>query len=534
MPSPPPWDATNRFRFRGTCVGRASHEEVEHFLAEHQDAIPSYVWDHSYEGRNISRVDLGEGPHEVAIWTQMHGDEPTHTLVMLELLHTMAHDPPDWAQTILQRCRISVLLMLNPDGATRWTRRNAQDIDINRDARQLATPEGRALRRMIDQGNFEFALNLHNQNPRRTITPGKSAACSLLVPPADEQNTISPTVARAQQWASYVANSAAAVGAGMISRYDADYMPRCFGEWVQSQAISTLLVEAGGFAGKDIDWLLSFHYGILAHALWSIAASAFDRMTGEDYSSLPRNHEEQNFDFVIRNASTMERLATIDIGINLLETAEGLATVGTLAEIGDIGKPGLHQTLAADDLRIAVGNVALVNQQGMQKLDLDQCHRLVRMGVTSVLLSTPLDDLANLERLQARWRTADRRLNVGLLGQIPRSMDATEVSQMVHKAWQLGFLGLLASDETSHLTMTSRLPTICVARIPGHDFEIIDDFHIRSRHFVGRDQVADLIMTDADGNVRHVVLNGKLVFSEGVWLSHDGGLFVDNGQQAID
>ena len=64
--------------------------------------------------------------------------------------------------------------MLNPDGAERFQRRNAQSIDINRDALRLQTPEGRALKTLRDGLNPRIGFNLHNQSWRTSIgTPAK-------------------------------------------------------------------------------------------------------------------------------------------------------------------------------------------------------------------------------------------------------------------------------------------------------------------------------------------------------------------------
>ncbi len=37
----------------------------------------------SIEGRPIYLATIGTGPRRVLLWSQMHGDEPTHTAVLL-------------------------------------------------------------------------------------------------------------------------------------------------------------------------------------------------------------------------------------------------------------------------------------------------------------------------------------------------------------------------------------------------------------------------------------------------------------------
>jgi murein tripeptide amidase MpaA len=40
----------------------------------------------SVEGRSITHVALGRGRFRVLLWSQMHGDEPTATVALLDLL----------------------------------------------------------------------------------------------------------------------------------------------------------------------------------------------------------------------------------------------------------------------------------------------------------------------------------------------------------------------------------------------------------------------------------------------------------------
>ena len=67
--------------------------------------------------------------------------------------------------------------MLNPDGAQRYTRRNAQGIDINRDALHLQTPEGRAPEGAARSRSSRcLGFNLHNQNGQTSAgSPPKPA-----------------------------------------------------------------------------------------------------------------------------------------------------------------------------------------------------------------------------------------------------------------------------------------------------------------------------------------------------------------------
>ena len=108
----------------------------------------------SIEGRSINHVRVGTGQIRVLLWSQMHGDEPTATSALFDLFeYIRRHRKDPIVARLLSRLTLHVVPMLNPDGAERFQRRNAQSIDINRDALRLQTPEGRALKSLRDRLN---------------------------------------------------------------------------------------------------------------------------------------------------------------------------------------------------------------------------------------------------------------------------------------------------------------------------------------------------------------------------------------------
>jgi murein tripeptide amidase MpaA len=82
----------------------------------------------------------------------MHGDEPTATAALFDVFEYLRrHRDEPIVRRILSQLTLHVVPMLNPDGAERFQRRNAQSIDVNRDALRLQTPEGRALKQLRDR-----------------------------------------------------------------------------------------------------------------------------------------------------------------------------------------------------------------------------------------------------------------------------------------------------------------------------------------------------------------------------------------------
>src|SRR5690606_10209385 len=101
--------------------------------------------------RSIQMLKAGKGSTGVLLWSQMHGDEPTATMAIFDILNFLEarNDGLDALRNrILEKTTLYFLPMLNPDGAEKYERRNAQGIDLNRDAAYLQAPESNILKNL--------------------------------------------------------------------------------------------------------------------------------------------------------------------------------------------------------------------------------------------------------------------------------------------------------------------------------------------------------------------------------------------------
>ena len=191
------------YRVEGLDERRFTHEEYWGSLAEalRSDRIRVTGLGESVEGRAINAVTAGSGPTTVLLWSQMHGNESAATMSLADIIHWFASAPESdtLRASLAERLTIVMVPMLNPDGAERFIRENAVGIDINRDARRTATPEGRILKSVRDSLLADFGFNLHDQDPRYTAgTSGNMTAIALLAPATEETRGFNKTRSRAR------------------------------------------------------------------------------------------------------------------------------------------------------------------------------------------------------------------------------------------------------------------------------------------------------------------------------------------------
>src|SRR5690349_13637260 len=69
----------------------------------------------SFQNREIYQAEFGKGPMKVFMWSQMHGDEPTATSGLIDVLTFLQNNRAlSWVKKIEDTMTLHVVPMLNP------------------------------------------------------------------------------------------------------------------------------------------------------------------------------------------------------------------------------------------------------------------------------------------------------------------------------------------------------------------------------------------------------------------------------------
>jgi hypothetical protein len=339
------------------------HTEVERRLAALSAADPRFMLERagaSLEGRSINLVTIGTGPFRVLLWSQMHGDEPTATAALFDVFeYFQRHRTDPVVQRMLSSLTLYVVPMLNPDGAERFQRRNAQGIDINRDALGLQTPEGRVLKAVRDRFNPRVGFNLHNQGWSTSVgDPPKPASISLLSVAFDKPRSENAGRRLTKKLSAVIRDAIEPFASGQIGRYDDEFEVRAFGDNVTLWGTPVVLIETGPFPSSEPDpALVRLNFIAILSALDALATGSVERADPKRYESLPMN-ESKMFYVLVQQATVMSGTGvpafTADIGIaanRRVRTVEGRRQIQIQASINDLGDLRTHGGLRTIDGR---------------------------------------------------------------------------------------------------------------------------------------------------------------------------------------
>lgn len=374
---------------------RFRHRDIVPLIEElaQQPLFDVQVAGHSVQGRSIYLIKAGTGKTKVLLWSQMHGDEPTATMALFDLLRFLsATDELDAVRKhMLSELTLYVVPMLNPDGAEMYTRRNALGIDMNRDALRLQSPESQLLKQLRDELEPAFGFNLHDQS--RYYTAGYTAlpaTISFLAPAYDYTRNINPVRERAMRTIAGMDHVLQQFIPGQVAKFNDEHEPRAFGDNIQKWGTSVILVESGGQHGDpEKQHIRQLNFTAILSGLYLITDENYKAVSLEDYHRIPEN-QRHLFDLVLRHVTYTEnnRDTLLDIGINRLEVDApnhlGFYHSSAVEEMGDMSVFHGYEELDATGLTLMPGKVYEAPIDSLDELTTDFAAQLLRQGYTTV------------------------------------------------------------------------------------------------------------------------------------------------------
>ncbi|HLV23503.1 MAG TPA: M14 family zinc carboxypeptidase [Moheibacter sp.] len=294
----------------------------------------------SFLGNDIYGLKIGTGKTKIMAWSQMHGNETTGTRCMLDVFSFLNLNN-EWTEKLLKSVSFYFIPMLNPDGSTLYTRRNAAGIDLNRDFLQEASPEIKVLKSFVNKIKPDFLFNLHDQ---RTIFnvggTNKPATLSFLAPSPDISRTETEPRIKAMTVINHIYKGLNEIIPGYLARFTDEFYSTSTGDNFMNAGYPIILFEAGHYPNDyQRNKVRKFHALAILLAVEKISLEETAEV-GE-YHQIPIN-DKKFLDIVLRNVlvNSNEAESLLDIGIyfeELLDVeAQEIIYCSRIEEIGDL------------------------------------------------------------------------------------------------------------------------------------------------------------------------------------------------------
>lgn len=319
----------------------------------------------SYAGREIYQIEWGKGATKILMWSQMHGDEPTATPAVLDMLvFLQSNRRKNWVRELENNLTIRVVPMLNPDGAELFQRRNLQSIDINRDAQDLQTPEGQLLKKLRDEWQPDIGFNLHNQQSLTTVgDTARQATISFLAVLGNAEGVTNDGHERNKRLCSRMIGALNQFIPGHIARYDDEYNPRAFGDKISEWGTPVILIETGALHGKSEMFLVKLNFIAYLTALQSIVDKSESKADAKIYDALPFNGSGELYNYIFRRANIVNFAENpepfvADVSVNVERRRASETAPTYVREVGDLS---IYNGLEEFDVK----DFYLVNKNGL-------------------------------------------------------------------------------------------------------------------------------------------------------------------------
>jgi len=338
---------------------RILFDDIDPLLQKLSLKFKKEILGHSENNIPVYKISIGTGKTKILIWSQMHGNESTGTKALFDLFNFFEKSNTELSiatELILSNCTIQIIPLLNPDGAIKFTRENANNIDLNRDAVKREAKESRLLRDVLDTFNPKFCFNLHDQrsifNVEGTQNP---ATISFLAPSEDVERTVTP--GRKETMSVIVAMNSLLqqVIPNQVGRYTDEFYPTATGDNFQKLGHNTILIEAGHFKDDyERDITRKYNFYALLQGIYFVA-TAKDYANYKPYYEIP-NNGTKFLDIIYKNIKITEnnRNQITDIGIQLKfkVIANKLAMYKHIEKVGNLSDYYSYNYISAENLDI--------------------------------------------------------------------------------------------------------------------------------------------------------------------------------------
>jgi hypothetical protein len=392
-------EAYELFQEKSVDQRRFKQADVLHLVTDRKGDFLVEEIGRSVEDKPVFQMTIGNGPIKVMLWSQMHGNESTATMALFDLFNFFEGENDgfeDLRKKLKEKLTLRFIPMVNPDGMDQWIRRNALDIDLNRDAIKLASPEAVILKNARDNFSPDFGFNLHDQQVYYTAGESPTpATISVLAPAYNYKTEVNDIRKRALQVIVGMNRVMQKVAPGHVGKYDDAFEPRAFGDNFQKWGTSTILIESGGYPNDPEKQVIrKFNFMIMLNALKEIADRSYTDYSLNDYYSIPDN-AIRLMDLIIRNISMEKegRGYEIDLGIRRRETdAHGSYYVnGVVDELGDLSIFYGFEELDASGLEVIEGKVYPSAFKNLAEITSEKVLELLREGFLAVSVKEILD-----------------------------------------------------------------------------------------------------------------------------------------------
>jgi hypothetical protein len=242
-------------------------------------------------GKTIYEYQIGHGTKRIFLWSQMHGNESTTTKGLFDFLNLL-HSGSALATQFLNEFTFCWIPILNPDGATLYTRANANGVDLNRDSQDLTQPESTILRSTFERFKPDYCFNLHDQ---RTIfgvdMSAKPATMSFLAPSYNEEREINDSRLKAINVIAGINQVLQKYIPGQVGRFDDSFNINCIGDTFQYLGVPTILFEAGHYPNDyEREQTRKYVFISLVSAFSTISENDIVINRIEDYLNISQNN----------------------------------------------------------------------------------------------------------------------------------------------------------------------------------------------------------------------------------------------------